>query len=86
MFYQTPELFHVFLEADFKHLCKIGNHKLNYMLEKIKLQAWIDFFKNWCLKQIGLESNEPHITVILLILIGLLKSFIGNLVKHRKQK
>lgn len=58
MFYQTPDLFLAFLESDFKQICRIGNHKLNYQLEKIKLEAWIDFFKTWCLRQVERTDHK----------------------------
>lgn len=65
IFYQTPELFHVFLESDYKHVSRIGNHKLNNEFEKLKLQSWINFFKKWCLKQIENKSSElPFVNLI----------------------
>jgi len=58
VFYQTPELYQAFLDSDFLHLCKIGNHKLNYLLEKIKIQSWLCFFKHWCVKQLERKNQE----------------------------
>ena len=58
VFYQTPDLFLAFLEADFKQVSHIGNHKLNYQLEKIKLEAWLDFFKTWCVRQVERTDHK----------------------------
>lgn len=58
IFYQTPDLFLPFLEADYRQVSRIGNHKLKYLLEKIKIEAWLDFFKNWCLRQVEKKSLD----------------------------
>lgn len=80
VFYQTPELFHVFLESDFKLVSRIGGHKLNHDFEKVKLQSWIDFFKNWCLKQTETKQLDLILVyknnIFLIILVFFIDTYI----------
>ena len=52
IFFDNPSLYQHFLDSDFELITDIFPHKTKNEILMIKIEAWLEFFKEWCYNEI----------------------------------